>query len=41
MTSVIGQSNISGLAGLAGAQGLTNQLKGRLVFGLSLQSGYA
>ena len=41
VSSVIGQSDISGLAGLASTQGLTNQLKGRLVLGLSLQSGYA
>jgi hypothetical protein len=41
VTSVIGHSDISGLAGLTGTQGLTNELKGRLVLGLSLQSGYA
>lgn len=41
VSSVIGQSDISGLAGLASTQGLANQLKGRLVLGLSLQSGYA
>ena len=40
-TTVLGPSTISGLAGLTGTQGLTNQLKGRLVLGLSLQSGYA
>ena len=41
VTSSFGPSDISGLAGLTGTQGLTNQLKGRLVLGLSLQSGYA
>jgi hypothetical protein len=33
--------SLGGLSQLSGAQGLTNELKGRLVFGLSLQSGYA
>jgi len=32
---------VGGLSQLSGAQGLTNQVKGRLVVGLSLQSGYA
>jgi hypothetical protein len=40
-TSVIGPTTISGLGQLGGMQGLTNELKGRLVLGLSLQSGYA
>ena len=33
--------SVGGLSQLSGAQGLTNQVKGRLVVGLSLQSGYA
>jgi hypothetical protein len=39
-----GASSLAPLAGLAqlnGAQGLTSQLKGRFVLGLSLQAGYA
>jgi hypothetical protein len=36
-----GLGSLGGISQLSGAQGLTNQLKGRLVFGLSLQSGYA
>ena len=40
--SVLGTlGSLGGISQLSGAQGLTNQLKGRLVFGLSLQSGYA
>jgi Protein of unknown function (DUF3352) len=33
--------SVGGLSQLSGAQGLTNEVKGRLVLGLSLQSGYA
>jgi Protein of unknown function (DUF3352) len=40
-TTVFAPSVIGGLSQLSGAQGLTNELKGRLVLGLSLQSGYA
>jgi hypothetical protein len=36
-----GGGALGDLTHLSGAQGLTNQLKGRLVVGLSLQSGYA
>jgi hypothetical protein len=39
--SVLGTGAIGGLTQLGGMQGLTNELKGRFVLGLSLQSGYA
>ncbi|HEY5200940.1 MAG TPA: DUF3352 domain-containing protein [Acidothermaceae bacterium] len=40
--SILGTlGSVGGLSQLSGAQGLTNEVKGRLVLGLSLQSGYA
>jgi hypothetical protein len=40
--SILGTlGSVGGLSQLSGAQGLSNEVKGRLVLGLSLQSGYA